>query len=143
VFVFSVQQSGREPVNVRCFNPQFFIGSRVGDVALEQQYEERVQSYAQQFGVLVDAVRVLCTMIPAGELGPADQAVVEQFMALAERASAPDSRIATQDAVLTIADVEQFIRRLQHLRQVDPASADQVVRRLADEVGTPTPAGTT
>jgi hypothetical protein len=68
-------------MNLRCFNPQFFIGSRVGDVALEN---ERAQSARndRRLDVLIEAVKVLATSVPADSLTPADQLVLEQLRAL-------------------------------------------------------------
>lgn len=68
-------------MNLHCFNPQFFIGARVGDVALEN---ERRQSRGDDYrlDVLIEAVKVLAANLPADGLSPADQLVLEQLRAL-------------------------------------------------------------
>ena len=69
-------------MNLRCFNPQFFIGSRVGDVALENEWAKSARSYDHKLDVLIDAVKVLSAAVPAGSLTPADQLALEQLRAL-------------------------------------------------------------
>jgi hypothetical protein len=69
-------------MNLRCFNPQFFIGSRVGDVALENDWEQQVRSYDYRLDVLIDAVKVLAAAVPADSLTPADQLALERLRAL-------------------------------------------------------------
>jgi hypothetical protein len=83
-------------MNVRCFNPQFFIGSRVGDAALES--ERKSSNYEHRLEVLIEAVKVLAAAVPADSLTPADQLALEQLRALGrvpggERYTAP-GRIA-------------------------------------------------
>jgi hypothetical protein len=67
-------------MNVRCFNPQFFIGSRVGDAALES--ERKASSYEHRLEVLIEAVKVLAAAVPVDSMTPADQLVLEQLRAL-------------------------------------------------------------
>jgi hypothetical protein len=69
-------------MNLRCFNPQFFIGSRVGDVALEKEWGQSVRAYDHRLDVLIEAVKVLAARVPADSLTPADQLVLEQLKAL-------------------------------------------------------------
>jgi hypothetical protein len=68
-------------MNLRCFNPQFFIGSRVGDVAIENERAQAAR-YDRRLDVIIEAVKVLSATIPAESLTPADQLVLEQLRAL-------------------------------------------------------------
>jgi hypothetical protein len=70
-------------MNLRCFNPQFFIGSRVGDSALGQEGEESGRPYDYRLEVLIEAVKVLAAAVPPERLTPAEQLVLEQLKALA------------------------------------------------------------
>jgi hypothetical protein len=67
-------------MSLRCFNPQFFIGSRVGDAALES--EQKVSSYEHRLEVLIEAVKVLAALVPADTLTTADQLALEKLRAL-------------------------------------------------------------
>ena len=69
-------------MNMRCFNPQFFIGSRVGDVAIENERAQAARIYDRRLDVLIEAVKVLAATVPAESLTPADQLVFEQLRAL-------------------------------------------------------------
>jgi hypothetical protein len=69
-------------MNMRCFNPQFFIGSRVGDVAIENERAQAARIYDRRLDVLIEAVKVLAATVPAESLTPADQLVLEQLRAL-------------------------------------------------------------
>jgi hypothetical protein len=69
-------------MNVRCFNPQFFIGSRVGDVALEGEGGQSARDYDYRLDVLIEAVKVLAATIPAESLTPAGQLALQQVQAL-------------------------------------------------------------
>ena len=69
-------------MNLRCFNPQFFIGSRVGDVAIENERAQAARIYDRRLDVLIEAVKVLAATVPAESLTPADQLVFEQLRAL-------------------------------------------------------------
>jgi hypothetical protein len=85
-------------MNVRCFNPQFFIGSRVGDVALENEWTQAGR-YDYRLEVLIEAVKVLADSIPADSLTPAGQLALEQIKALGpapigDRPHAPPRRLA-------------------------------------------------
>jgi hypothetical protein len=74
-------------MNLRCFNPQFFIGSRVGDAALENERALSARN-DRRLEVLIEAVKVLATTVPADRLTPADQLVLEQLRALQPAPSA-------------------------------------------------------
>jgi hypothetical protein len=69
-------------MNLRCFNPQIFIGSRVGDVALESESGQSARSYDYRLEVLIDAVKVLAAAVPPDSLTPADQLALEQLKTL-------------------------------------------------------------
>ena len=69
-------------MTLRCFNPQFFIGSRVGDVALENESKHSVRNYEHRLDVVIEAVKVLAASVPANSLTPADQLALEQLRAL-------------------------------------------------------------
>lgn len=69
-------------MNLRCFNPQFFIGSRVGDAAIESEQARSTRSHDRRLDVIIEAVKVLAATIPADSLTPADQLVLEQLRAL-------------------------------------------------------------
>jgi hypothetical protein len=69
-------------MNVRCFNPQFFIGSRVGDVALDSEGGQSARDYDYRLDVLIEAVKVLAATIPAESLTPAGQLALQQVQAL-------------------------------------------------------------
>jgi hypothetical protein len=120
-------------MNLRCFNPQFFIASRVGDVALEREGGRRGGHRDPQLGVVIDAVRVLCAALPTDDLLPGDRLALDRLAELAQRAGA--DRIGAGDAWITTAEVDDLVRRLQRLRQEDPAAADEIVRRLVEDPG--------
>ncbi len=69
-------------MNMRCFNPQFFIGSRVGDVAIENERAQAARIDDRRIDVLIEAVNVLAATVPAESLTPAEQLVLEQLRAL-------------------------------------------------------------
>jgi hypothetical protein len=69
-------------MNMRCFNPQFFIGSRVGDVAIENERAQAARIYDRRLDVLIEAVKVLAATVPSESLTPADQLALEQLRAL-------------------------------------------------------------
>ncbi len=69
-------------MNVRCFNPQFFIGSRVGDAALETEMGQSARDYDYRLDVLIEAVKVLAAAVPADSLTPAGQLALQQIQAL-------------------------------------------------------------
>jgi hypothetical protein len=119
-----VRRPGRH-LNLRCFNPQFFIASRVGDVALDTDSDHVRPGSVDSMTIVVEALRVLCRAVPTDGLSPLDQLALDRIDALGER-----------DARLTTADVDDLIQRLRNLRREDPESADQILRRLIEEAGT-------
>jgi hypothetical protein len=80
-------------MTLRCFNPQFFIASRVGDVALENEWGQSNSRYDHRLDVLIEAVKVLAAAVPVDSLTPADQLVLEQLRLLgpAPTGDRPDS----------------------------------------------------
>jgi hypothetical protein len=121
-----MRRPGRH-LSLRCFNPQFFIASKVGDVALETEPEHlRARSFDSWMRTVVDALRVLSATIPTDGLAPADRLALDRLDALGQR-----------DGPLTTADVDDLIQRLRRLRREDPESADQILRRLVEEAGSP------
>jgi hypothetical protein len=130
-------QSRAEAMNVRCFNPQFFVASRVGDVALDQELELRASGFERQFGVVVDALRVLSAAVPTNGLLPADRLALDRLQALAAWKNSSDGPDGSADISLSTAEVDDLIRKLQQLRQTDPEGADDVIRRVVREAGAP------
>lgn len=129
--------AGVEAMNLRCFNPQFFFASKVGDVAFEEAAEHGVGGYGDQLRVTIDAVRVLCAAVPSDGLLPADLLALDRLKALGRPVDSSTTQDAAGDASLTTAYVDDLIVKLLHLRQEDPESADQIVRRVVEEAGPP------
>lgn len=69
-------------LNLHCFNPQFYIGARVGDAALESERGPFARTDDSKLDLLIAAVKVLVAAIPAESLTPTDQLVLEQLSAL-------------------------------------------------------------
>jgi hypothetical protein len=124
-------------MNVRCFNPQFFVASRVGDVALDQELELRTSGFERQLGVVVDALRVLSAAMPTDGLLPADRLALDRLEALGAWRNSGDGPDGPVDSSLSTAEVDGLIRKLQHLRATDPERADEVIRRVVTEAGAP------
>jgi hypothetical protein len=130
---------GRRPhshLSLRCFNPQFFIASRVGDAALEAGSEQlrgrrRLDS---QMRTVIEAMRVLCAAVATDGLPAVDRLALDRLNALGQGADWA-SQDGSGDASLTTAEVDDLIERLRRLRREDPDSADQIIRRLVEEVG--------
>jgi hypothetical protein len=112
-------------MNLRCFNPQFFIASGLGDAALAQEEGLRATSFDSQ----------MSTAIPTGDLWPADRRALDRLKALGHGADTGAVRDRAGDAPLTTADVDDLIQRLRRLRREDPGSADQILSRLVEEAG--------
>jgi hypothetical protein len=129
-------------MNIQCFNPQFFIGFRVGDVALKDDWEHRARGYDHRLGVVIDALRVLSAAIRAEVLMPDDQVVLDRLNSLEANADRGLTPGGSGDASLTRAGVDDLIHKLRQLRRADPVSADQIVRRIVEEAGPPAPAVT-
>ena len=123
-------------VNLRCFNPQFFIASRLGDVALDQEVRLRTRSFDSQMGIVVKAMMVLSAAVPTDNVPPADRLALDQLRALGQGTDRGAPQGERGDAPLTTADVDELIQRLRRLRQEDPESADRILRRLVEEAGT-------
>jgi hypothetical protein len=124
-------------MNVRCFNPQFFIASRVGDTALEQE-DARWSILDHRLGVVIDALKALGAAVPADALLPGDRLALDRLEEL-ERVDSPAARDGAGDDSITAAEVDSLIRRLRRLRRDDPETADDVLRRLVEETA-PLPA---
>lgn len=128
-------------LSLRCFNPQFVIASRLGDIALDQEVRLRRRSFDSQMGIVVKALMVLSAAVPTESLPPADRLALDQLRALGQRTDMGAPWGGSGDAPLTTADVDELIQRLRRLRQEDPESADQILRRLVEEAGTPAATG--
>jgi hypothetical protein len=119
-------------MSLRCFNPQFFIGSRVGDTALDTDHGAITRSSREEMHILVDAVRALSAAVPLEQMPPGDRVAVNRFQKLAQemsKAGARDSEVASFSTV----EVDELISRLRRLRRDDPESADTILRRLSEE----------
>jgi hypothetical protein len=124
-------------MNLRCFNPQFYIASRVGDAALDQEIGLHLRSRDDQMGIMIDALRVVCAAIPTEGLLPADRLALDRLQALGEGAGSRASTDGAADAGLTTAEVDDLVARLRHLRRQDPEAADEILRRLVEEAAAP------
>lgn len=69
-------------LNLHCFNPQFYIGARVGDTALENETGQLARTYGAKLDLLIAAVKVLAAAVPADTLTAGDQLVLDQLRAL-------------------------------------------------------------
>lgn len=124
-------------MNLRCFNPQFFVASKVGDLALEQDLKHSVRGYEQELRVVIEAVRALCGAVPHDALSPVDLLALDRLEALGQPADSSPSQGDRTDRSLTTADVDDLILKLQRLREADPESVGQIVRRIVEEAGPP------
>jgi hypothetical protein len=124
-------------MNLRCFNPQFNIASRVGDAALDQELRLRARGRDDEMGIVIDALRVLCASVPTEGLLPADRLVLDRLQALGDGADSRPSNDGAAGAGLTSADVDAFVERLRRLRRQDPDAADEILRRLMEEAAAP------
>jgi hypothetical protein len=122
-------------MNLHCFNPQFFLASRVGDTALEEGLEHDPNGYGDQLRITIDAVRVLCSAVPRDALLPADRLALDRLQALGPAADSSVTPDTTAGVSLTTAFVDDLIAKLRQLRQQDPESAHQIVRRIVEEAG--------
>jgi hypothetical protein len=126
------EKIGVDGMSLRCFNPQFFIGSRVGDTALEADYPAMTPRFRQEMHIVIDALRALSTALPLEQMLPGDRLALERLQGLAQETD----RVAKGDhdvADLSTAEVDDLIGRLRRLRRDDPASADRILRRLIEE----------
>lgn len=124
-------------MNLRCFNPQFFVASKVGDLALEQDLRHSVRGYEQDLRVVIEAVRALCGAVPPGALSPVDLLALDRLEALGRSAGSSPTEGEGADRSLPTADVDDLILKLQRLREEDPEGVGQIVRRIVDEAGPP------
>jgi hypothetical protein len=125
-------------MNLHCFNPQFFICSRVGDAALEADYGEFTLRFPRNLHIVIDALRVLSAAVPLGHLLPGDRLALDRLQGLwqtMDRTGKGDNKVAAWST----AEVDDLIGRLRRLRRDDPESADVILRRLNEEAA-PNPA---
>ena len=127
-------------MNLRCFNPQFYIASRVGDAALDQEMWLHARG-GDPMGIIIDALRVLCATVSTEDLVPADRLALERLKALGAGADSRGSNDGAAGAGLTTADVDELIERLRRLRRQDPEAADEILRRLVEEAAAPAGTG--
>jgi hypothetical protein len=122
-------------MNLRCFNPQFFLASKVGDEALEPDERRRARRLDHDLGILVDALRVLSGAVPVDHLPHADRLALDRLAALGRELDSGRARHNQGHATLSTADVADLIRKMRQLRHDDPRSADDILRRLVDDAG--------
>src|SRR5260221_9936394 len=119
------------------FNPQFFINSNPDDVAAENDVLAQVGSYGKQLGTIIDALGVVVAKLAETDLAAGDRRALERFKDLTDDV---DKVVAKhrpdRDRPLTTADTDDFLERLDRLRQDDPAEARAVTDRLRKVVGT-------
>ncbi len=132
---------GVDAMNMRCFNPQFFIASKVGDEALERDEARRARKFDHDLGIVIDALRVLWAAVPADHVFGGDRLALDRLEELGREVNSARARDENGHSALSTADVDDLIRKLRQLRREDPQSADDVLRRLAEEAG-PTTAET-
>jgi hypothetical protein len=120
-------------MNLRCFNPQFFIASKVSDEVLEGDEEHRARKLDHDLGILIDALRVLCAAVPVDQLLHEDRVALERLEELGREVQS--ARAHEGHTGLSTADVDDIIKKLRQLRLDDPVSADDILRRLVDEAG--------
>jgi hypothetical protein len=124
--------TGVDAMSLSCFNPQFFICSRVGDAALEDDDGAFSRRFPQEMHIIIDAIRALSAAVPLGHLLPGDHFALDRLQWLSGRmdqTGISDKKVAT----LSTAEVDDLIGRLQQLRRQDPESADRILRRLSEE----------
>jgi hypothetical protein len=122
-------------MNMRCFNPQFFIASKVGDEALERDEPRSASKFGHDLGIVIGALRVLCAAAPTDDLLARDRLALDRLEELGREADSVRARDEGGGDSLSRADVDDLIRRLRQLRRDDPRSADDIWRRLVDEAG--------
>jgi hypothetical protein len=122
-------------MNMRCFNPQFFIASKVGDEALERDEARGARKFDHDLGIVIDALRVLCGAVPADNLLGGDRLALDRLEELGREVDSVRARRGNGHDGLSTADVDDLIRKLRQLRLDDPRSADDIWRRLVDEAG--------
>ena len=75
---------GINAMRLSCFNPQFFIGSRVGDAALEAAYGAVNRRSRREMQVVIDALRALSTALPREQMPRHDRLAMDRLQELAE-----------------------------------------------------------
>jgi hypothetical protein len=124
-----------EAMNLRRFNPQFFIASKLGDTALRPDRARPGDGYDRDLGIVIDALRALCVAVPTDRLLRGDRLALERLEELGQGVHTAMDHDNGVDAALSTADVDDLIRKLRRLRQDDPRSADSILRRITDEAG--------
>jgi ABC-type transporter Mla subunit MlaD len=118
------------------FNPQFFINSNPGDVAVENDVLAQVGSYGQQLGTIIDALSVVAANVAKGDLLPADRRALDRLSELADGVNAVVARHRPSRARgLTTAEIDDFAGRLDRLRRDDPAAGQAATERLGQVAG--------
>jgi hypothetical protein len=119
-------------MSLSCFNPQFFIGSKVGDTALEAESAATTRRSREEIKIVIDALRALSAALPVEQMPPGDRLAVDRLRGLAQEMNQAGTR-DPEVASFSTAEVDDLIRRLRRLRRDDPKSADRILRRLNDE----------
>jgi hypothetical protein len=118
------------------YNPQFFINSNPGDVAVENDVLREVGSYGLQLGTIIDALRVVVSTLKIDDLLPADRRALDRLNDLADGVNAAVARHRpSRDHGLTMAEVDNFAERLDRLRRHDPAAGQAATERLGQVLG--------
>jgi hypothetical protein len=124
--------SGVNAMSLHCFNPQFFICSRVGDAALEADRGTSTRRFPQEMHIVVDALRVLSAAVPLSQILPGDRLALDRLQGLAQRMDQTRTG-GNEAAALSTTEVDEFIGRLRRVRGADPESADEILRRICEE----------
>jgi hypothetical protein len=119
-------------MSLHCFNPQFFICSRVGDAALEADDGALTRRFPQEIHIIIDAIRAVAAAVPLGYLLPGDRLALDRLQGLSQE-MIPAGTGDDQVAALSTAEVDDLIERLRRLRREDPDAADRILRRLSEE----------
>jgi hypothetical protein len=129
---------GHHAMRLSCFNPQFFLASKVGDTALEDESAAIIRRSRQEMQIVIDALRALAAALPTEQMPPGDRRAVDRLQGLAQQIDQAGRR-GYEVASFSPAEVDELIRRLRRLRLDDPESADRILQRLTEEAA-PTPA---
>ena len=113
------------------FNPQFFINSNPDDVAVENDVLAQVGSYGKQLGTIIDALGVVVSRLAKTDLTAGDRLALDRLKDLTDDVNKVVAKHRPdRDRPLTTADTDEFLARLDRLRQDDPAEARAVTDRL-------------
>src|ERR1700716_3295598 len=74
------------------YNPQFFVNSNPGDVAVENDVLREVGSYGLHMGMILDALRVDVSTLKIDDLLPADRRALDRLNDLADGVNAAVAR---------------------------------------------------